>query len=178
MIGIYLEFSFWDLVLAPKELNMVSTDWLKKTELFRTLDESQLSALLSHSSVESFPEGKTIFRQGDEANHLYLLIEGMVDLSVKTGERIDFLTSKVDKEGAAFGVPSLIEPFRYNVTATCLRSSKVFVIDAVRVRMEMEKDPRMGMEILKKLVSIYFNRLNEMRLGVSNFLKVFKLKTS
>ena len=157
---------------------MVSTEWLKKTELFRTLNESQLGALLSHSSVESFPEGKTIFRQGDEANYLYILIEGMVDLSVKTGEKIDFLTSKVEKEGAAFGVPSLIEPFRYNVTATCLKPSKVFVIDAVRARMEMEKDPRMGMEILKKLVSIYFNRLNEMRLGVSNFLKSFKLKTS
>ena len=156
---------------------MVSTDWLRKTELFRTLDECQLSALLSHSSVESFPEGKTIFRQGDEANHLCLLIEGMIDLSFKTGENIDFLTSKVEKEGAAFGVPSLIEPFRYNVTATCLKSSKIFVIDAARVRMEMEKDPRMGMEILKKLVSIYFNRLNEMRLGVSNFLKSFKLKT-
>jgi len=157
---------------------MVSTEWLKKTELFRILGESHLSILLSHSSVESFPEGKTIFRQGDEANHLYLLIEGMIDLSFKTGEKIDFLTSKIEKEGAAFGVPSLIEPFRYNLTATCLKSSKVFVIDAVRVRMEMEKDPRMGMEILKKLVSIYFNRLNEMRLGVSNFLKVFKLKTS
>jgi len=156
---------------------MISTDWLKKTELFKTLDESQLSALLSHSSVESFHEGKTIFRQGEEANHLYLLIEGMIDLSLKTGEKIDFLSSKVEKEGAAFGVPSLIEPFRYNVTATCLKPSKVFVIDAARVRIEMEKDPRMGMEILKKLVSIYFNRLNEMRLGISNFLRVFKLKT-
>jgi len=156
---------------------MVSTEWLKKTELFGTLSESQLSALLSHSSVESLPEGKTIFRQGDEANRLYLLIEGMVDLSFKTGEKIDFLTSKVEKEGVVFGVPSLIEPFRYNVTATCLRASKVFVIDAARVRMEMEKDPKMGMEILKKLVAIYFNRLNEMRSGVSNLLKVFKLKT-
>ena len=157
---------------------MVSTEWLKKTELFRTLSQSQLTVLLSHASVESFPEGKIIFRQGDEANYLYFLIEGVVDLSFKTEEKIDFLTSKVEKEGAAFGVPSLIEPFRYNVTATCLKSSKVFVIDASRVRMEMEKDPRMGVEILKKLVSIYFNRLNEMRLGVSNFLKGFKLKTS
>jgi len=157
---------------------MVSTDWLKKTELFRTLDESQLSALLSHSSVESFPEGKTIFRQGDEANHLYLLIEGRIDLSFKTGEKIDFLTSKIEKEGAAFGVPSLIEPFRYNLTATCLNPSKVFVIDAGRFKLEMENDPKMGMEIMKKLVSIYFNRLNEVRLGVSNFLKGFKLKTS
>jgi CRP-like cAMP-binding protein len=157
---------------------MVSTDWLKKTELFGTLSESQLNILLSHSSVESLPEGKIIFRQGDEANHLYLLIEGMVDLSVKTGEKVDFLTSKIEKEGSAFGIPSLIEPFRYNVTATCLKPSKVLVIHAGRVKAEMERDPKMGMEIMKKLATIYFNRLNEMRTGVSNFLKVFKLKTS
>src|SRR4030042_76536 len=125
---------------------MVSTEVLKKTELFGTLSESQLSILLSHSSVESFPEGKTIFRQGDEANYLYVLIEGMLDLSIKTGEKYDFLTSKVEKEGAAFGIPSLIEPFRYNVTATCLKPSKVLVINAGHVKTDMEKDPKMGME--------------------------------
>ncbi|OGP92606.1 MAG: hypothetical protein A2157_17680 [Deltaproteobacteria bacterium RBG_16_47_11] len=157
---------------------MVSTEWLKKTELFGTLSESQLSILLSHSSVESFPEGKTIFRQGDEANYLYILIEGILDLSVKTGEKFDFLTSKVEKEGAAFGIPSLIEPFCYNVTATCLKPSKILAINAGRLKMDMEKDPTMGMEIMKKLVSIYFNRLNEMRSGVSNLLKSFKFKTS
>jgi CRP/FNR family transcriptional regulator len=124
---------------------MVSTEWLKKTELFGALEESQRSVLISHSSVESFPAGRTIFRQGDEANRLYFLIEGAIDLSFKTGEQIDILTSKVEKEGAVFGVPSLIEPFRYNVTATCLKPSKVFVIDAIRVRMEMERDPGMGM---------------------------------
>ncbi len=157
---------------------MVSTDWLRKTELFGTLGEPQLSLLLSHSSVESLPEGKTIFRQGDEANHLYILIEGVVDLSVKTTEKFDFLTSKVEKEGAAFGIPSLIEPFRYNMTATCSKSSRVLVIDAGRVRMEMEKDPKMGMEIMKKLASVYFHRLSEMRSGISNFLRASKPKTS
>ena len=157
---------------------MVSTDWLKKTELFGALKESQLDILLSHSSVETFPEGKTIFRQGDEANHFYILIEGTIDLSVKTEGKFDFLSSKVEKEGAAFGIPSLIEPFRYNVTTTCLKLSKVLVIDAGLVKMDMEQDPRMGMEIMKKLVFIYFNRLNEMRSGVSNLLKVSKFKTS
>jgi CRP-like cAMP-binding protein len=157
---------------------MVSSDWLKKTELFGALNESQLNLLLSHSSVETFPEGKTIFRQGDEANHFYILIEGTIDLSVKTEGKFDFLSSKVEKEGATFGIPSLIEPFRYNVTATCLKPSRLLVINAGRVRMEMEKDREMGMEIMKKLASIYFNRLNEMRSGVSNLLKVFKFKTS
>ena len=157
---------------------MVTTDWLKKTELFGTLTESQLNILLSDSSVESLPEGKIIFRQGDEANHLYVLIEGMVALSAKTGERFDFLTSKVEKEGAAFGIPSLIEPFRYNMTATCLKLSKVLVINAGVVRLDMERDPKMGMEIMKKLASIYFNRLSEMRLGVSDFLRDSKFKVS
>lgn len=154
---------------------MVSADWLKTTELFKMLSESQLNLLLSLSSVESFPEGKTIFRQGDEANHLYFLIQGAVNLSIKTGEKFDFMTSKIEKEGVAFGIPSLIEPFRYNMTAICSKSSEILVIDAGLVRMEMEKDLKMGMEIMKKLASIYFNRLSEMRSGVSNFLRASKL---
>jgi hypothetical protein len=44
--------------------------------------------------------------------------------------------------------------------------------------MDMEKDPKMGMEIMKKLASIYFHRLSEMRSGVSNFLRASKFKTS
>ncbi len=157
---------------------MVSAAWLKRTELFEALEESQLNALLLHASVESFPEGKTIFNQGEKAVRLYVLVEGAVDLTIKTEEKIDFMTSKIEKEGAVFGMPSLIEPFRYNVTAICLKPSKVLVLDADHIKERMEGDPKMGMEIMKKLASIYFNRLNEMRSGVSNLLKIFKVKTS
>jgi len=63
------------------------------------------------------------------------------------------------------------------VTTTCLKPSKVLIIDDDHIKTNMEKDLKMGMEIMKKLVSIYFNRLNEMRFGVANLLKMFKLKT-
>jgi CRP-like cAMP-binding protein len=88
------------------------------------------------------------------------------------------MTSKIEKEGVVFGMPSLIEPFRYNVTATCPKPSKVLIMEADHIKKKMAEDPRMGMEIMKKLASIYFNRLNEMRNGVSNLLKIFKFKTS
>ena len=156
---------------------MVTTDWLKKTELFQTLDESQLNTLLSHSRADTFPQGEIIFTQGDGATRLFILIEGAVDLTVKTGEKIDFMTSKIEREGAVFGMPSLVEPYRYNVTATCLKPSKVLVFEAGRLKKEMENDTKMGMEIMKRLATLYFNRLNEMRSGVSNLLKGFKLKT-
>ena len=155
---------------------MVSPEWLKKTELFKTLSESQLNILLSHSSVESFPEGKTIFNQGEKAVRIYVLVEGAVDLTIKTGEKIDFMTSKIEKEGAVFGMPTLIDPFQFNVTAICSKPSKVLVLDADHIKKRIEEDPKMGMEVMKKLASIYFNRLNDLRSGVSNLLKTFKLK--
>jgi len=156
---------------------MVSAEWLKRTELFEALEEPQLNTLLLHASVESFPEGKTIFNQGEKAVRLYVLVEGAVDLTVKTGEKIDFMTSKIEKEGAVFGMPSLIEPFRFNVTAICSKPSKVLVLDANHIKKRIEEDPKMGMEVMKKLASIYFNRLNDLRSGVSNLLKTLKLKT-
>jgi CRP-like cAMP-binding protein len=159
------------------ERKMVSAEWLKRTELFEALEESQLNALLSHASVESFPERKTIFNQGEKAVRLYVLVEGAIDLTIKSGEKIDFMTSKIEKEGAVFGMPCLLEPFRYNVTALCLKPSKVLVLDADHIKKRMAEDPEMGMEIMKKLASIYFSRLNEMRSGVSNLLKIFKVRT-
>jgi len=156
---------------------MVSAEWLKKTELFEGLEESQLNILLSYAFVETFPEGKTIFRQGEKAIRLYVLIEGAVDLTVKAQEQIDFMTSKIEKEGAVFGTASLMEPFRYNVTAKCLKPSQVLTLEADQIKKKMEEDPKMGMEMMKKLASIYFNRLNDLRSGVSNLFKFFKIKT-
>jgi len=157
---------------------MVSPEWLKKTELFDTLEAFQLNALLSNSNVKSYSQGETIFQQGGDAKQLYILIQGEVDLTVKAQEQVDFMTSKIEKEGAVFGTPSLMEPFRYNVTATCLMPTKVLLIEAGHLKKMMEEDPKMGMEIMRKLASIYFNRLNDLRIGVPHLLKIFKLKKS
>lgn len=156
---------------------MVTTEWLKKTELFGNLDEARLSLLLSKSIVRSYPAGKTIFNYGEEATHLYFLIKGEVDLTVTSQDKTDFMTSKIEKEGAVFGTASLMEPYRYNVSAHCLKPSEVLVFDAQSIRKRMEEDPRIGMEIMKKLASIYFNRLDALRAGVSNLLRL-KIKTS
>jgi len=156
---------------------MVDVTWLKKAELFEALSESQLNLLLFHSTVESFPEETVLFRQGEEANRFYVLIKGLVELTVKTQGEAPLMTSQIQKEGAVFGIPSLLEPYRYNVTATCLKATNVLMMDAEYIKRHMEEDPRMGMEILKKLTSIYFTRLNELRLGVSNLLQGLKPKT-
>jgi hypothetical protein len=49
-------------------------------------------------------------------------------------------------------------------------------MEADYLRRKMTQEPKMGLEIMRKLASIYFNRLNELRLGVSNLLKTLKGK--
>ncbi len=152
---------------------MFDTSQLKKTELFEDLEEAHLKVILSHSTIESFPEGKVNFHQGDEANYLYVLIEGAVDLSVKSQDQTDFMTSQLQKGGSVFGIPSLIAPFRYNVTAKCLMPTKVLQIKSVHLKEKMEENPSMGMKIMKKLAFTYFTRLNDLRMGVSKLLRGF-----
>lgn len=156
---------------------MVSIEWLKRTELFERLLESQLQDLLSHSSIRSYQERETIFLQGREAHHLFVLIKGVIDLTAKTKEQIDLLASKIEQEGAVFGTASLMEPFHYNVSAHCLKPSEVLIIDAKWLRERMKEDQQMGLEIMSKLASIYFNRLNTLRLGVFDFINRFKQKS-
>jgi CRP/FNR family transcriptional regulator, cyclic AMP receptor protein len=157
---------------------MVSASWLKKVELFEVLDEVHLDGILSHSSVRSFPEGEIIFSEGEEATRLYVLMEGAIRLSAREQDRVDFLTSQVMKEGMVFGIPSLLEPFRHNVTAKSLKHSTLLIIEADYVRSRMEEEPRMGMAIMQRLALIYFNRLNDLRKGIIHFVKAFPLKKS
>ncbi|MGQ9647068.1 MAG: cyclic nucleotide-binding domain-containing protein [Thermodesulfobacteriota bacterium] len=155
---------------------MLLKEWLQKAELFGALGDAQLEALLSQPEVESFPEGKMIFSQGEEANRLYVLIQGSVELTIKAQEKIDFMSSNIEREGAVFGTASLMEPFRYNVTAVCLKPSRALVLNADHIKRAMEDDPKMGMEMMKKLASIYFKRLNDLRAGVSDLLNTLKMK--
>jgi CRP-like cAMP-binding protein len=69
-----------------------------------------------------------------------------------------------------------MEPSVYNVTAISLNPTKVLMFEADHLKRRMEEDPKLGMEVMKALASTYFNRLNDLRSGVSNFLKIFKFK--
>jgi CRP-like cAMP-binding protein len=157
---------------------MVSVELLKKTELFEALEQFQLNELLSHATVQSFPEGEIVFREGGKATRLYVLMEGMIRLSVREQEQVDFIASQVSKEGMVFGIPSLLEPFCYNVTATCLKPSTLLVMEADQIRRRMDEEPRIGMAIMKKLALLYFNRLNDLRKGVIHFAKAFPIRKS
>jgi signal transduction histidine kinase len=58
---------------------------LRPLFVFAGLNDEQLGELLAASDEVSFAEGDEVFREGDPADHWWVLVEGRVDLRRRTG---------------------------------------------------------------------------------------------
>jgi CRP-like cAMP-binding protein len=155
---------------------MTQVHILKEVELFRDLTGKQLENIVRNAQERVYDSGENIFVDGDEAENLYVLVDGTVDLKIKAFEDIDLMTSKLTRRGDVFGTASLMMPQLYNVTAKCLENTRVLAIDAFALRGLIDEDPKLGLEIMRQLAQRFFGRLNETRQGITNLFKVFRLQ--
>lgn len=155
---------------------MTQAHILKEVELFRDLTETQLEKISRNAQEKVYDSEEIIFLHGDEAKALFVLLEGTVDLKIKAFEDIDLMTSKLTRKGDVFGTASLMMPQLYNVTARCLENTRVLAIDAYALRGLVDDDPKLGLEIMRRLAQLYFGRLNETREGITNLFQVFRLQ--
>ena len=150
---------------------------LKETDLFKGLDIKQLQLFGKHFTEKTFETGELVFTQGGLAENLYILLEGEVTLGVKAKGEVDITASSVGKKGETFGLSSLIKPYRNNVSATCAKKTKLLSIDGEVLRKLMKQNRKAGMEIMERVVEIYYNRLNNTRAMITNLFKMFKFQT-
>jgi CRP-like cAMP-binding protein len=99
---------------------MVASDSLARWPFFAGLSEATLERLASLATQRNFSEGELIFRQGDAATELYLLLEGWVDLTIDAdvqGIRRELLMTLT--KGEIFGWSAVVEPYIYTASAQC-----------------------------------------------------------
>jgi CRP/FNR family cyclic AMP-dependent transcriptional regulator len=101
--------------------------------------------------------GKYIFRKGEQAKMMYLIIEGKVDL-VLNGTVVE-----TAGEGAFIGEMALIDAAPRSASARAHGACRVFPIDAARFESLVQQTPFFALQVMKTLV----DRLRKMdaRLG-------------
>jgi CRP/FNR family cyclic AMP-dependent transcriptional regulator len=156
---------------------MASIDALKKANLFESLSDDQLKAIAQLGQEKSFDPGEEIFKQGQKAKTLYVLLDGMVTLRIKAEEEIDLMAETLKETGSVFGTASLMNPYISNVTARCIKSAKALAIDSAGFQEILRRDPLIGFEVMTRLAQLYFNRLNSTRAAITNLFKIFKFQT-
>lgn len=166
-----------ELEIRWKRGIMATVGELKKASLFESLSDDQLEAIIQIGQEESFEPHENIFNHGEKAKTLCVLLDGSVSLRIGVEEGIDLMAQTFEETGSVLGTAALVKPYVHNVTAKCTKSTKALVIDAVGLRKIMRRDPSVGFEIMTRLARLYFNRLNNTRMAITNLFKIFKLQT-
>jgi CRP-like cAMP-binding protein len=121
---------------------------LANTPLFGDLDAASLHTLIRRVRVVTLESGQILFRQGDAANSLYVIVEGAV-VPIAEGERRRKLA--VLERGEFFGEIGLMTKQPRNATIEALVDTKLLAIDRRLLWKLIAKEPSVAKSLLRFL---------------------------
>lgn len=158
---------------------MIDPNTLSRFAFLADLPAGRLADMAAASRVLSLEPSTVIFRSGDEADTLYGVIEGEVELSLEALEKnleaeVEFeeavrlrvrekasqISVDTARPGHVFGWSALTGRRRRTVTATCSLPTKVAAIPAQNLTAMCEGDHALGYMLMKRLVDIILKRLD------------------
>lgn len=122
------------------------------------LDPRHHDAMIECASDVQFAAGQLIFREGEEASHLFLIQDGKVALEVF---RLDPgpIVIQTLVAGDVLGWSWLVPPYRWRFDARALEHTRTLAFDGPCLRAMCEESPAFGYELLKRLFGILEQRL-------------------
>ena len=123
---------------------------MNRVAIFKGLGKDQIELLKPLFESFSCPTGTIIFQQGEQAEFLYLLIEGIVDMSFKPYDGIPITVSHVGKDGL-FGWSAVVGSEKYTSSAVAIEAVEAFRVHGSELRKFCREHPEAGKVILERL---------------------------
>ena len=136
---------------------------LKICYLFQGLTESQMEVLATITEEIRIEKGKPLFHEGQEANMLYVLKEGAVELTMKAEEDFQIPVTILRRRGDYFGTSALVAPHEYTLSARCFEDGTSLVMKQPDLKKLMLEDHELGCTIMRNLAQHLLRRLKEAR---------------
>jgi CRP/FNR family transcriptional regulator, cyclic AMP receptor protein len=97
---------------------------VRRAPLFTALDDAQASSLRASMDSVKINKGGILFKEGDEGEHVYVILEGKLKLGTSSGDGRENLLSILGP-GEMFGELSLFDPGPRTSTATAVTDAKL-----------------------------------------------------
>lgn len=124
---------------------------LAQTGFFEQLDARQIERIAALSEMQHCDEGEPVYRVGEPARAMYVLVRGMVRLAVGYGER-NASAGNVLRRGEVFGWAALTPSCNLRIaTASCLSPCSFLAIDGAGLLALMEQDHTLGYRLMTQL---------------------------
>jgi CRP-like cAMP-binding protein len=130
---------------------MAPADVLAQTGFFGELTPVQLERVAALSKAQDCGEGQQVYRIGDPANLVYVLLRGMVRHSIGYRGR-NASVGDILRRGEVFGWAALTPTCNVRIaTATCLTPCRFLAIDGAGLIGLMEQDHTLGYRLMTQL---------------------------
>ena len=124
---------------------------LSQTIFFGQLTPSQIECVAALSTVQDCAEGQQLYRVGDPADAVYVLMHGTVRQVIGFGGR-NASIGDILRRGELFGWAALTPPRNVRIaTACCLTPCRFLVIDGAGLIGLMERDHTLGYRLMTQL---------------------------
>ena len=145
--------------------------------LFSGLDEGQMKKIMAIGKEIPMKKGQQIFREGQEANGVYVLRRGAVELMTVLEKDFDLPISLLRNPGDVFGSSALVPPYQYSLSARCAEDVILFRIETKSLRKLASADREIGCQMMTNLAEYFLERLKETRQEVKIHFKTLLSST-
>jgi len=141
-----------------------ATDALKRCEIFIGLDNNDLQKIADLPSCQekTYQLEEVIFHAGQPADHLYVLVEGKVDLvaevSTPSSKLLRPTLITIIGKGSVFGWPALVPPHFFSLTAIAKAPVHLLAIGGSDIRNLFQIHPHIGYEVAQSLLQVVASR--------------------
>ena len=132
---------------------------VRRAPLFTALDEAAAVSLRASMDTVKIAKGSILFKEGDDGEHLYVIIDGKLKLGTSSGDGRENLLSILGP-GEMFGELSLFDPGPRTSTATAVTDAKLLSLSHERVIPWLKQNPEVSLQLLTRL-SQRLRRTNE-----------------
>jgi signal transduction histidine kinase len=123
---------------------------LEKTKLFSGMLAEELQALEQTAQIRSFKSGQTIFTEGDPGDGLYVMIEGVVQISAFVNQQERRVLSRVGA-GDFFGEMAVLDSEPRSATAIADKDTKVYFISRDDLLSILEHSPQLAIGLVRQI---------------------------
>ena len=151
---------------------MPDLNGLKLIKQLSCLNDSILENLVTVTHIITYKAGDYIFKEGDDAESLYAVIDGKVGLEIEKNSSTRILIDTII-QGMMLGFSALVdtEEKSYTTSARVLTDTKLFAWRAESLETLFCQDYEMGFLFMKRIAKIVKTRL---QIRNVQFLDIYK----
>ncbi len=143
---------------------MITKDTLAQFELFRDVPAEVLELIAEIAQDVFVQKGHFVFREGEKAEHVHLLVNGSIALRVQLTSKPAFVTvSIVAQPYQTLGWSGLVPPHHYTASAYCEEDTHLIAIPAQPLLEILANHPEAGFKVMLRVTEIIADRLRNSR---------------